>query len=306
MRLSARCALLLLILLCQGCGMSAPAVAPDAPEAQRFRFEDGGEAIYFTLDKSLRPAHPIETLLFVVSGSDCASMRYFLPHYFRGLEGESGPLRIFILHKRHIEAGTWGRVWGCGEDFIRDDHPRRWIADQTEFIRARLRQARAAGPAPRRIVVAGISEGAEIVPALVRSLPEITHAVILGNGGMDPIEAYRLQARRHGFAALLPESDGEMPPQRIGGRSWRYWHELRQLSYADGLLEMRIPLLVGMGEADQAVPIEAARLLQRRYAEAGKDNLLLLTYPGADHALHSPEGNRMPDFWHAVDLWLRH
>ncbi|MEO8171211.1 MAG: hypothetical protein ABI575_10165, partial [Oxalobacteraceae bacterium] len=127
------------IALCQGCSFHGLPPALDAAStvpAQNFQFQDGGRAIFFTLDKSLSPesASRAETFVFVISGSDCTSMQYFLPHYFRGLEGESGPLRIFILQKRFIEERTWGRNLGCSRDFIKADHPSRWIADQTEFI----------------------------------------------------------------------------------------------------------------------------------------------------------------------------
>ncbi|HTN66034.1 MAG TPA: hypothetical protein VL051_07625 [Burkholderiaceae bacterium] len=79
---------------------------------------------------------------------------------------------------------------GCGDDFIDADHAQRWLADQEEFIRVQLAAAARTGTWPRRVVLLGISEGADIVPTLTRRLPEVTHAVLLGNGGMAPLASF--------------------------------------------------------------------------------------------------------------------
>lgn len=294
--------------------------SPSRIPAQQFRFQDGGSAIYFAFDKSLgrgvsfdSAAH-VETYVFVVSGSDCASMQYFLPEYFRGLEGESGPLRLYVLQKRFITARTWGRVWGCGADFIKADHPSRWIADQTEFINAQLSLAAQHSMLPKRVVVAGISEGGDIVPILAQRIPSVTHAVIVANGGMDPLDAYRLQARRHGFDVQLaelsaldraPPADPDAPAHYIAGRSWRYWSELRQLTHSQNLLALSIPISIAMGDADQSVPIESALHIQELFDKYKKNNLNLIIYPGADHALQGKLREFLPDFWHAFDLSLQ-
>lgn len=310
------------LLLCQSCTYLAAVrhtyTANAVPE-QNFLFQDGGQAIYFTFDKRLDTWPPtaarsaVETYLFVISGSDCTSMKYVLPQYFRGLEGESGPIRIFILQKRFIAARTWGRVLGCSEDFIKTDHPQRWIADQTEFINAQLASAQKHAASPKRVAVLGISEGGDIVPILARHIAGVTHAAILANGGMNPLDAYRLQASKHGFDIAFPalENPGRALADTaidaaplIAGRSARYWLELSQLRHTEGLLALSMPLLVAMGEADQAVPIESARYLSEQFTQHQKSNLTLLSYPDADHALRSNSHFYLPDFWHAFDLWI--
>jgi dienelactone hydrolase len=311
-----------LVCLIQGCSylsLLQNTYSGRAP-AQRFHFRDGGEAIYFSFDKRLErespseAARPIDTYLFVVGGSDCTSMQYLLPQYFRGLEGESGPIRIFFLQKRFIEARTWGRAWGCGADFIRADHPSRWIADQTEFIAAQLAPVRAGPHPPKRIAVLGISEGGDIVPLLARHIPGVTHAAIVANGGMNPLDAYRLQAEKQGFTAALdalasldqaPPADPDAAEHFIAGRTWRYWSELRALTHTDNLLALTIPILIGMGDADQLVPVESAWYIRDRFVQHGKINLSLLVYPGADHGLHSTERAYLADFWLALDKYLQ-
>ena len=316
------CLLLMLSCLMQGCvqlGEFPPPVSREAPEAQRFSFRDGGHAIYFTLDRRLESVDakqasiPVSTYLFIVSGSDCTSMRYFLPQYFHGLEGRFGKIRIFMLHKRFIEAHTWGRTLGCGEAFAKSDHPGRWIADQTEFIHAQLDAARRHQAMPKRVVVMGISEGGDIVPILARNIPGTTHAVILGNGGMDPFDAYQLQAHRHRFSEAIDAldaltrstpADPDSTASGFGGRSWRYWSELRQITHTRNLLALSIPILMAMGDADQAVPAESATYLRERFQQQEKANLTLLIYPGADHGLRVGGVSRLPEFWRAFDEWV--
>lgn len=242
-------------------------------------------------------------------------MQYFLPQYFRGLEGESGPIRIFILQKRFIDALTWGRDTGCSRAFIQADHFSQWLADQTEFITTQLAgmhlQER-----PERIVIAGASEGGEVVPVLARTIPGVTHAVIIGNGGMQPLDAYRLLLAEHpggkasrAQAALqslaqLP-ADPDAGIEALGGRSWRYWSELAALRHTENLLALSMPLHVAVGEADAAVPVASARYLQQQFDLHHKSNLYLTIYAGADHGLKTNSHINLSDFWFQFDIDMR-
>ena len=296
---------------------SRPQVPPERVHAERFLFHDGGSAIFYMLHKQLpaRPALPAKTVLFFVSGSDCASMQHFLPQYFRGLEGESGPIRIFILQKRFIDAQTWGPDTGCGTDFIKADHYAQWLADQTEFITSKL-AGMGLREAPERIVIAGASEGGEVVPALARRIPGVTHAVIIGNGGMNPLDAYRLllagfpgKDASRALAALQTLADRPADPDGVidalGGRTWRYWSELAALRHTDNLLALEIPLWVAMGDADAALPVASARYLQQQFDLHHKDNLRLKIYPGADHGLKTNSRINLLDFWFQFDIDMR-
>ena len=306
-------ALVLCAAFCGGCAdmQQIPHASDDSPPANVFHFRDGGEAIFFAFVNGIDYAgRDPDTYVFAFSGSGCASMKYSLPRYFRGLEGDSGPIRIFVLHKRFIEEWTWGRIWGCSDAFVEADHPSQWLADYSEFIEAKLAERR-----PRRVVLLGISEGAEVIPWLAQRVAGVTHVVLVASGGMDPLDAYRMQAEKHRSAddlnivaavergATDEEGNGA---KRIGGRTWRYWLELRELKPTERLLELTVPILVGMGEADSLMPIETAWYVRDRFRELGKTNLTILTYPGADHSLFVRDSRvfRMPDFLHAMDLWL--
>lgn len=309
--------LILLVPLLYGCTyveLLAHTYSSSALPAQHFRFRDGGEAIFFTLDireESSRGEPAIYA--FVLGGSDCTSMKYFLPQYLRGLDGVSGSVRVFALHKRFVGERTWGRIGGCSEAFVDADHPRRWIADYTEMIEAELALRR-----PSRIVLVGISEGGDVAPLLARRITTVTHVALLANGGMDPLEAFRLQAAKHAIpgaretllsldAGALSDAAGNPDDRRrVGGRTLRYWSELSELEPTANLLALDIPILVAMGEDDASLPIEATQRLHDLFEQRGKSNLSLVTYKGADHALfdHEEQRSRLPDFWHRFDLWL--
>jgi pimeloyl-ACP methyl ester carboxylesterase len=312
MRCSAAGALLVAALLpCMGCAPPSPRGAQDAAQAvvaRPFAFADGGTTRYFELRRSLGEASGgPESWVFVFPGSGCASMEPHLPGYFRGLEGESGPLRILVLEKRHSSVRESAR---CDDRFVRDDHPRRWIDDYAEFVTRRLADAK-----PGRVVLVGISEGGEVVPLLARRLRQVTHVVLLASPGADPLESYRVQGEKHGISGVgevlraiagPPPPNPDAPSAQLGGRSYRYWSELPELRTRESLLALDVPVLIGMGEADAMVPAELALGTREAHVRSGRGNLTLLTFPDADHGLVDRNDGRprLPDFWHRVDLWL--
>lgn len=303
----------LALMLCQACSPleRLPDDARAAVTAHEFHFEDGGSALYFVLDKRPKqdaaalPPYPA-TYLFVIPGSECASMQHMLPGYFDGLGTQAGATRIFLLHKRFIASPG---VTRCSPAFTKADHPGRWLADQNEFIRTELAAAKANGQTPQRIVIAGISEGAEIAPLLARRLPGVTHLALLANGGMDPFDAYRLQMQRHGWnhaleeiARLCTEADIDI---EAAERPCRYWRELQEIRHTRNLLALDIPIFIAMGEADDMVPIESAWHIRDRFAEQGKNNLALLTFPGAGHDFRRNGQSLLPSLWEAFAHWLK-
>ncbi|HYC42725.1 MAG TPA: prolyl oligopeptidase family serine peptidase [Noviherbaspirillum sp.] len=295
----------LCLLLCQACSHLVPPAPDIRPRAHEFHFGDGGRAGYFVLDKSADPTNPPTTFLFMIPGSDCGSMGGVLPAYFDGLDGRAGGTRVFILHKRFIGTGANGN---CSDDFTRADHPLRWLADQEEFIRTELAAARTNGQALVRIAIAGMSEGAEIAPALARRIPDVTHVALLANGGMNPFDAYRLQMQRHGFHHALADIEHLCPAPSdaiiAAERTCRYWNELQAIQHTDNLLALDVPIFIAMGEADTMVPVESAWFIQDKFATQGKKNLHLLTIPGASHDFRRNGESVLPYLWDALEHWL--
>lgn len=309
-----RCVVLLMLattieLGCAAGPQTATVGAPLPPAAQSFAFRDGGVAFYFEIAKSLVvAARRRESWIFVFGGSGCIAMGPILPDYFRGLEGESGPLRVFVLHKRFV--GAFTESTPCSDDFVRWDHPRQWLADYQEFVESLL-----AHGDPGRVVLVGISEGGEVVPLLARRISRVTHVVLLGNPGADSLESYRALGEKHGIGEVdrvlralrePPPLDPDSPKARVAGRSWRYWSELAELKTRESILELALPIMIGMGGADVLMPVELVQQTRDAHAKRGRGPLTLAVFPDADHGLFdaSRGRNRLPDFWHQVDLWL--
>ena len=307
---------LALCCLLSACSVSELRRDSVAVHVNQFQFGDGGKAIYFEMDRKPWQQQdadaPVVNVIFVISGSDCVSMGPFLPQYFSGLEGESGRTRIFIMHKRHILPGSNGT--NCGVAYTRADHPSRWQADQLEFMRAQLAvlqtQARTQAQTPQRLIIMGISEGAELAPILAQQL-HATHLVLLSHAGMNALDVYAALARQN--PAMLPAwqqlqaslSVTPIDPDtvRIHGRSWRYWSEIAAIPQTANLLALDIPILLAVGDTDPVIPDNAIAQLQQHFQAAGK-RITIRRFPDAGHSLSAKDKNYLPDFMHQIDLWL--
>ncbi|MFZ6733386.1 alpha/beta hydrolase family protein [Undibacterium sp. Ji42W] len=283
-----------------------------AVNSHEFKFSDGGKSIYFDMERKpwqqRNEEQPLANVIFVISGSDCVSMGPFLPQYFSGLEGESGRTRIFIMHKRHILPGSNGVA--CGEAYKRADYPSHWQVDQLEFIRAQMTTLQAQGNMPQRLIIMGISEGAELAPVLAQQLPA-THLVLLSHAGMNALDVYASLAKKN--PSMLPAwqqlqrglsaTPADPDTARLHGRSWRYWSEIAAIPQTANLLALNIPILLAVGDADPVIPDDAIARLRQQFQAAGQV-IDIRHFPGAGHSLSTKDKNYLPDFMHQIDLWL--
>ena len=277
-----------------------------AIEPQSHTFADGGRALYFDWSApGVRPSVP-RLLVFVVPGSGCTSMKYFFPGYFSGL---NIPARFVALQKRGIRVDGWGDGDECPRDFLASDHPSRTLRDQVEFFEA----MRASVP-DARVIVIGISEGAEIAADMARSLPSVSALVLIGHGGVAPLTAYQLLLEKYKdkdksgqssmtIAAVTSPMIGDN--ELVHGRSARYWRETFALKTDETLLALPIPIWIAVGERDASMPIEAADLMQQRIARQAHKSIRIVRFPGADHALCAPDRCYMREFFVTLARQLR-
>jgi len=244
----------------------------------------------------LAPARslPIERV-YVVPGSGCTGMAPILPGYFEGLSARE----IVVLHKRHVQAHDWPRPTPCRAGFIQNDELPAWTQAWQEFLAWDLQRR----PAPLpRVMLLGISEGAEVIPKLMTAWPDVGMAVLLGSTGLDPWEALLLQLAREQDMAFAEQLQQQLDApdaaasELIGGRSLNYWRTLRHWPVADLLGKSRVPTLVLMGAADQA---QAPAGLARFEARHHRDMLCTRLIAGADHGLKQKAG-RWPGTWPLV------
>jgi len=81
------------------------------------------------------------------------------------------------------------------------------------------------------------------------------------------------------------------------GNTYRWWTDFMDKDPLTDLLQLDIPVLVGIGEQDQSEPVESALFLASQFRQAGKHNLVLKVYPGANHGLRAPGVAYRDDFF---------
>lgn len=285
-------------------------------QTAEFHFPDGGSSSFFSLQKppGLAVLGGVENWIFVVGGSGCRSMKRFLPQYFTGLEGESGRSRIWILQKRFVSQTEQNPA--CSEDFIRHDHFSQWLADQQRFIRTILSEPRSAAGAAtqskRRVIIMGISEGAEVAPVLALSIKETSHLVLLAHSGASAMETYRLLAERyphmrdgwHRLTEGLQIRPADPDRSILLEHSWRYWNEISAVDHAGNLNALKLPVLWAYGQADPLIAGDAQARLSLSLQPGLRRNWRVCAFPEADHGLMTANTNRMPDFMWQLDRWL--
>lgn len=266
----------------------------EAPAPQAFQYKDSGSSVYyaFTVGDSPQP----DTAVFFYGATGCPSWKSVMPGYVSGL---TVPARVFVLNKRFVADRSMG-LFGCGRDFHLANNPERWLADYAEFISAQLD---AAVPRPRNVVLVGVSEGAWPAVKVAGLLQEVTHLAIIGSG------AYSMRRslstlKQKGASAFDVESGWQAistDPRSIErnwyGNPYRWWSDIMDLDPLPDFLELNIPIIVGIGEQDRSVPVESARFLASQFKEAGKSNLTLIVYPGADHRLSGGGISHRSDFF---------
>lgn len=287
---------------CTTLGFLGQALGPDALPAQTFRFADGGDSLYYRFDTT--PAEATQnTLVFFYGGTGCPSWKYVMPGYVRGL---TTPARVFALNKRFVGELQTGML-PCSAAFDAANLPAQWNHDLEAFVKAQIASA---SPPPRRVVLVGISEGALPAVEVASTLPQVTHLIIIGAGGLPMREALTMLQRR-GILSRDVQALAEQvqrAPDSLVLRQWghphRWWREMLAWDPMPPLLALRIPVLVGFGEADRSIAVESALALRQRFEAEGHTNLTLRLYAGADHVLHNGRSSCREDFFRAASAWL--
>jgi pimeloyl-ACP methyl ester carboxylesterase len=271
--------------------------AQPAPSAGTFRFSEGGQATYHEIVRG--DASTLDTLVFTYGGSGCPDLgRYWLPTLADGLRIDA---RYLALNKRHVDTGAIGDGGGaqCSAAFNQHNTPRQWMADYMEFISRTLEDH------PQRwkkVVLVGGSEGGALAARVARARADVTHLVIVGDGGWsmrenlsslmgaDAVEAAWKEIARY------PDSSDRM----WLGHPYRYWFDMFDQTPRADYMALQIPVLIGVGERDRSVPAASAQDILRAAQAAGKKNIGLVVYPGADHSLRADDRNYLQEFLHAA------
>lgn len=256
----------------------------EAPEPHSFLYKNGGSGIYysFVVGNSPQP----DTMVFFYGATGCPSWKSVMPGYVDGLAVNA---YVFVLNKRFVPDRSTG-LFDCGHEFHLANNPDQWVADYSEFITTQISTVT---PKPKNVVLVGVSESALPATRIAALSPAITHLAIIGGGGYSMRKSLAT-LRQKGTIQFDVNSGWDKiaaDPRSIQnnwyGNPYRWWSDIMDIDPLPDFLKLNIPILLGIGEQDESVPVESARFLEAKFKEAGKNNLIVRVYPGADHRLSS-------------------
>jgi pimeloyl-ACP methyl ester carboxylesterase len=250
---------------------------------------DGVASTYYRA--AFAPGQSSDVLAFTYGGSGCVSWRDYMATYFEGLMGR---ITVFALNTRHVPDDADGRA--CEPPFSAANNPSQWVADYTAFISAQLALAT---HRPRRVVLLGISEGAYVAAKVARSRNDITDLAIIGDGGWTMRRALEASEGKAAVDAAWREiaQDPQSLDRTWMGHPYRWWSDIMDLDPLPEYLGLNMPILVGVGEKDQSVPVASALALRDAFVRSGRRNLTVRVYQGADHTLMAGAENHRRQFF---------
>ncbi len=267
-----------------------------------FHYKDGGSSLYYSFGVGNDSAP--DTALFFYGVTGCPSWKSVMPGYVAGLRVSA---RVFVLNKRFVADRSMGML-DCGKPFHLANNPRQWVADYAEFIRMQLHSS---STPFKQVVLVGVSEGAGIAAKVAGELPEVTHLAIIGSGGYTMRKSL-VTLKERGAISFDVESGWKRiaaDPRSIEkswyGNPYRWWSDVMDLDPLPVYLKLDIPILVGIGEKDESVPVESALYLASAFKRAGKTNLMLKIYPGSDHRLSAGGVSHRDEYFAELSRLLR-
>lgn len=234
---------------CTSIGARQTESAKHSLHPETFTFKDKGQALYYTFE--IGDPHPPETLVFLISGSGCASVKNILRPYFEPLHDLG--VRFFVLQKRGITENSSG--YFCSNVFEKTDYYEQTLADQQEFFEHTIAQLTTE---PRAIVLIGASEGATIAAKLASREPMVTQLGLIGGGGWTQREDLQLLSHKVWYLSRPDdtfdqiESDPNSLTRTAWGHSYKYWSSFLDINIGDILLTLKIPIILAMGQNDES------------------------------------------------------
>jgi pimeloyl-ACP methyl ester carboxylesterase len=297
--------LLILIIALSGCTAIQRSVhmyGSEAPPPLNFHYRDGGSSIYYAF--TIGDVLPSDTVVFFYGGTGCPSWKSVMPGYVSGLTAGT---HVIVLNKRFVPDRSSG-LFDCGRDFHLANNPDQWLADYSEFIASQISLLT---PKPKNVVLVGVSEGALTATRVAGQSRAITHLAIIGSGGYSMRKSLATLAQRGAIWFDVDSGRAKIAtdPRSIEknwyGNPYRWWSDVMDIEPLPDFLKLDIPVLVGIGEQDQSVPLESARFLESQFQAAGKRNLILKVYPGADHRLVGDGVSHRSEFFAALGNLLQ-
>lgn len=296
--------LVVLTVLISGCASIEQYARMHSDNALRpntFQYKDGGTSIYYEFTTNSNETH--NTYVFFYAATGCPSLKPHMPDYINGL---SASARVFALNKRFVKDKSMG-VFDCGNAFHEANNMQQWFSDYSEFI---LEKLSSASSPPKNVVLVGVSEAAIPTVRVAASMSEITHLAIIGDGGYTMRDSLKTLSSRGKIPFNIDKGWKEIEANQNSitdswyGNKYRWWFEIMDYDPMPNYLKLNIPVLVGMGENDESVPVESAYYLESEFKKAGKTNLKLLVYKDANHRLSADDKSYRDEFFSKLSQML--
>lgn len=274
----------------------------EALQPHSFFYTDGGSSIYYSF--IVGDAAQLDTMVFFYGATGCPSWKSVMPGYVSGLTANA---RVFVLNKRYVPDRSTG-LFDCGRDFHLVNNPDQWIADYSEFIAAQVGSVAAK---PKNVVLVGVSEGALPATKVAGLSHAVTHLAIIGSGGYSMRKSLALLKQRGAiqFDVNAAWEKIAVDPRNIEkdwyGNRYRWWSDIMDIDPLPDFLKLNIPILIGIGEQDESVPVESVQFLEAKFKDAGKNNLIARVYPGADHRLSGNGSHYRREFFAELGCLLQ-
>jgi len=212
-----------------------------------------------------------------------------------------------LIEKRGIEFGYQGSRPGSGEGAPAEYTRFATLASRVEDVRAVL-DVLLTQPVvdPRRVVLVGHSEGADVAAAVAAEDKRITHVAFLGAGGacqfFDLLTLRRkemaagasaaeieaaVQQLEKDFAAVLVDPDSTS--KFFYGHAYRRWSTFGLQPPVENLLASRAKLFLAHGSRDRSVPVEAFDYLVVELMRHGRKDVTVRRVPDGDHGFATPD-----------------
>lgn len=249
------------------------------------KMSDDYHANYYVLNKGVD--NDSGSILFFIGGSERASKNYYLKSYFKNIANST---TVYALQKRHIGHRETG-LQEPSNSYHQNNHYVQLVKDQKEFIQSILSKINHSN---KKIIILGVSEGGNIASQLASEVPQTTHLVTIGSGGMVGIEEFRAWGKKQNinFDKVYEQvkKDPDSIEKKILGQTYRYWSSVLPVKPMSSLKKLDIPILAIIGEQDEMVPVESVRFLSSEFERLGKENLTVKIVPDSNHALKDSSG----------------
>ena len=146
-----------------------------------------------------------DTIIFYFTGSGCHDISYSLQSLYGRLVVDA---TLIALVKKGVRAKSTGKT--CSDEFVNNDSIGRLVDDASSLMNHYLQRGRY-----KNIVVAGQSEGGDIIWRLAERIPAITHVFSMHRGlGMNNLDELKVIAQtkygqqRQTYYRLISDLEG--------------------------------------------------------------------------------------------------